>query len=54
MTKTRRELKRIQTFGDGFILHGSKREQIMQIGNSVAPRFAYHLGEYSIEMLSSK
>ena len=57
-TKIRRltitELKRIQTFEDGFILHGSKREQIMQIGNSVAPRFAYHLGEYSIEMLSSK
>ena len=47
------ELKRIQTLGDDFILYGSRKEQIIQIGNSVAPRFAYHLGKYSIKMLSS-
>lgn len=38
------ELKRIQTLGDNFILCGSKKEQIMQIGNAVASRFAYHIG----------
>jgi DNA (cytosine-5)-methyltransferase 1 len=38
------ELKRIQSFDDNFILKGSKKDQIMQIGNAVASRFAYHLG----------
>lgn len=38
------ELKRIQSFEDDFILKGSKKDQIMQIGNAVASRFAYHLG----------
>ena len=46
------ELKRIQTLGDDFILCGTKNEKIMQIGNSVAPRFAYHIGRYAINQLS--
>ena len=46
------ELKRIQSFPDDYILMGSKKEQIMQIGNAVACRFAYHLGKHLIKMLS--
>jgi len=45
------ELKRIQTFGDDFILHGNYKEQVMQIGNAVASRFAYHIGKYIINTL---
>jgi DNA (cytosine-5)-methyltransferase 1 len=40
------ELKRIQSFPDHYILKGSKKEVIMQIGNAVACKFAYHLGCY--------
>jgi len=54
-TKIRRltitELKRIQTFGDEFILCGEDFEKIMQIGNAVASRFAYHIGKYIINTL---
>ena len=46
------ELKRIQSFPDDFVLCGSKKEKIMQIGNAVASRFAYHLGKYIIKTLS--
>jgi DNA (cytosine-5)-methyltransferase 1 len=35
------ELKRIQTFPDEYILEGSKKDIIMQIGNAVACKFAY-------------
>jgi DNA (cytosine-5)-methyltransferase 1 len=45
------ELKRIQSFPDDFVLTGNKKEQIMQIGNAVASRFAYHLGKYVINTL---
>jgi DNA (cytosine-5)-methyltransferase 1 len=45
------ELKRIQSFPDDFILEGNKKEQIMQIGNAVASRFAYHLGKHIINIL---
>lgn len=45
------ELKRIQSFSDNFILEGNKKEQIMQIGNAVASRFAYHLGKHIINIL---
>jgi site-specific DNA-cytosine methylase len=40
------ELCRIQSFPDDYILTGSKKEIITQIGNAVACRFAYHLGIY--------
>jgi DNA (cytosine-5)-methyltransferase 1 len=45
------ELKRIQSFPDDYILIGSKRDVIMQIGNAVACRFAYHMGKYLISVL---
>ena len=45
------ELKRIQSFPDDFVLEGSKKDKIMQIGNAVASRFAYHLGKYIINIL---
>jgi DNA (cytosine-5)-methyltransferase 1 len=40
------ELKRIQSFPDAYIIEGSKKDIIMQIGNAVACRFAFHLGKY--------
>lgn len=40
------ELKRIQTFPDDFVLCGSKKDQIMQIGNAVATTFAYHIANH--------
>jgi DNA (cytosine-5)-methyltransferase 1 len=40
------ELKRIQSFPDDYILEGSNKDIIMQIGNAVACKFAYHLGLY--------
>ncbi len=40
------ELKRIQSFPDDYVINGSKKDIIMQIGNAVACRFAYHLGIY--------
>lgn len=46
------ELKRIQSFPDDYIILGSKKEIIMQIGNAVACRFAYHLGLHVIKTLS--
>jgi DNA (cytosine-5)-methyltransferase 1 len=45
------ELKRIQSFPDSYIIDGSKKDIIMQIGNAVACRFAYHLGKYMINTL---
>jgi len=40
------ELKRIQSFPDDYIIEGSKKDIIIQIGNAVACRFAYFLGKY--------
>ena len=52
-TKIRRltilELKRIQTFPDNYIIEGSKKDIIMQIGNAVACKFAKALGLYIIK-----
>lgn len=45
------ELKRIQTFPDDYIICGSKKDKIMQIGNAVACRFAFFLGKYIINIL---
>ena len=45
------ELKRIQSFPDDYIIEGSKKDIIMQIGNAAACRFAYHLGKYVINIL---
>jgi len=45
------ELKRIQSFPDDYYLEGNKKDQIMQIGNAVACKFAYYLGKYIINTL---
>ena len=45
------ELKRIQSFPDDYIITGSKKDIIMQIGNAVACKFAYHLGQHIISIL---
>ena len=45
------ELKRIQSFPDDYHLEGTKKDVIMQIGNAVACRFAYHLGNHIITTL---
>ena len=54
-TKVRRltilELKRIQSFPDEYILDGSKKDVIMQIGNAVACKFAFHIGKHIIDLL---
>ena len=48
------ELKRIQSFPDDFILCGSDKEKIMQIGNAVACTFAYHLGLHVIKYIKTQ
>ena len=48
------ELKRIQSFPDNYIIEGSKKDIIMQIGNAVACKFAYHLGKHLIKLLDNK
>jgi DNA (cytosine-5)-methyltransferase 1 len=45
------ELKRIQSFPDNYIIEGSNKDIIMQIGNAVACKFAYYLGKYIINTL---
>jgi len=45
------ELKRIQSFPDNYIIEGSSKDIIMQIGNAVACKFAYYLGKYMINTL---
>lgn len=45
------ELKRIQSFPDSYVIEGTKKDVIMQIGNAVACRFAYHLGKHVIQTL---
>ncbi len=47
------ELKRIQSFPDNYILEGSKKDIITQIGNAVACRFAFHLGKYIKKLLNN-
>jgi len=48
---TELELKRIQTFPDTYELCGSKKDVVMQIGNAVPCTFAYHLGNFIIDLL---
>lgn len=45
------ELKRIQSFPDDYVILGNKKDTVMQIGNAVACRFAYHIGKYIIQTL---
>jgi len=46
------ELKRIQTFPDDYIIEGSKKDVIIQIGNAVACKFAYYIGTHIINILT--
>lgn len=46
------ELKRIQSFPDNYILEGSRKDMIIQIGNAVACKFAYHIGKHILSMFS--
>ena len=46
------ELKRIQTFPDDFIMEGSNKDVITQIGNAVPPLLAYHLGKHLIKLMN--
>ena len=50
---TVKELAKIQTFPEDYDFKGSDREIIMQIGNAVACKFAYHLGKYISEILNN-
>lgn len=45
------ELKRIQSFPDDYVIEGSNKDIITQIGNAVACRFAYHIGVYILNIL---
>lgn len=45
------ELKRIQSFPDNYIIEGSKKDTIIQIGNAVPCKLAYYLGKYLINIL---
>ena len=46
------ELKRIQSFPDDYIIDGSNKEIITQIGNAVPPNLAYYLGLHIIKLLN--
>jgi len=43
---TIKELSRIQSFPADYVFKGTKKDIIMQIGNAVACKFAYHIGNY--------
>jgi len=45
------ELKRIQSFPDNYIIDGSNKDIITQIGNAVPCKLAYYLGKYLINTL---
>jgi DNA (cytosine-5)-methyltransferase 1 len=47
------EIKRIQSFPDSYILCGTKKDQIIQLGNAVACRFAFHLGQHLQSLLQN-
>lgn len=47
------ELARIQSFPDSYSFAGSKKEQIMQIGNAVACEFAFHMANHLKKMIKN-
>lgn len=47
------ELKRIQSFPDNYVIDGSNKDIIMQIGNAVPCKLAYYLGKYLINTLNT-
>ena len=48
---TPRELARLQSFPDNFIFKGSKKMQLVQIGNAVPVKFAQKIAKKIIELL---
>lgn len=49
-----REAARLQSFPDWFVFKGTETEQFTQIGNAVAPLFAYHLAQSVRRTLEAK
>ena len=49
---TIKELQRIQTFPEDYKFSGSNKDIIMQIGNAVPCKFAYHIGKYIHNILN--
>jgi DNA (cytosine-5)-methyltransferase 1 len=45
------ELKKIQTFPEEYIFKGTKKDQIIQLGNAVAVKFAYHVAKELFNIL---
>jgi DNA (cytosine-5)-methyltransferase 1 len=45
------ELKKIQSFPNNFVLEGNRKDKIMQIGNAVACKFAYHIANHISNIL---
>ena len=50
---TPRELARLQSFPDSFVFRGSKKHQLVQIGNAVPPLMAKAIGIAVRKMLES-
>lgn len=50
---TEREIQRIQTFPEDYEFVGTKKDVIMQLGNAVPCKFAFHLGKVLETILSS-
>ncbi len=48
------ELKRIQSFPDDYDVAGGKKDVVIQIGNAVPCRLAYHLGRWLRQVLADK
>jgi DNA (cytosine-5)-methyltransferase 1 len=46
------ELKRVMTFPDAFCVHGSRREQQLQLGNAVPPTLAWVVASRLADVLS--
>jgi DNA (cytosine-5)-methyltransferase 1 len=49
---TVREAARLQSFHDGFIFHGSERQQLKQVGNAVPPILAHAVARAAKQLLA--
>ena len=53
-TLSPREAARIQSFPDGFVFYGTRREISRQIGNAVPPKISYFLARYVQKILEQE